>query len=78
MKACNSSQCMLASTECASQEDGVAQGCAGVGRALAGEFLRYGDSVVICSRDGALPSCSTAWHAARETAKVIRIASTCR
>lgn len=31
---------------------------AGVGRALAKEFLRAGDSVVICSRDSMLNACS--------------------
>ena len=31
--------------------DMTEQECAGVGRALAQEFLRCGDSVIICSRD---------------------------
>ena len=31
--------------------DVTEQECAGVGRALAQEFLRCGDSVIICSRD---------------------------
>ena len=39
--------------------DVTKQECAGVGRALAQEFLRYGDSVIICSRDSErLRACS--------------------
>ena len=39
----------------------ITGGSKGVGRALAAEFLRAGDNVVICARDGAQRRAAVVW-----------------